>query len=421
MNRIFILTSILFFLLTCSSSFARYQIDITPSITITDRYDDNIDLEVNNKISDYTTTVSPGLTLDITSGKNSLQLRYTPSIVRYREMDQNDTTRQSGAFTFFEDISSRLRFELSDTYLRSEEQIESTDGIIGIRSSRNLYQRNNGRADMSYSFGPNSSISFGYNHSLMENDDITLDDGTVFDPYISLVNRLNSTNGMEFNISYSIADFTRDDGNPPGDDYRGISETLRYIYNLNPHTSISAAYGINRRNFKGESEDYCVYDGDINLDHNFSARYAFSLSLGGFKQKNKFSNGENGFTGNFLLRGDFNRGNYNFGINSGWNEVYLEADRRGFTKYKGLTFNLQYQVTERISNYTDISYRYDEDTTGSITKAINASYGWSITVNRWYTVTIDYSCFSRDENLSNNDYIVNQITLNLGLSKPFRW
>ena len=97
--------------------YAKYQSEFTPSISIGELYDDNIDLEAADEKVDWVTTISPGITLNLVSeGDNNISLRYSPTLVRYKNEDQNNTVRHSGALTISNNLTSHLRFDLSDTY-----------------------------------------------------------------------------------------------------------------------------------------------------------------------------------------------------------------------------------------------------------------------------------------------------------------
>jgi uncharacterized protein (PEP-CTERM system associated) len=169
-SKISILFLVSFILFPCLVS-AKYQVDLTPTISVGEQYDDNINLERENEIRDhdYITTITPSFDLHIVSERDNIAIRYSPSIVRYREEDQYNTVRHSGTLSLNTELGARLTFTIADTYLKTEEPIEETEGIIGLRRTRNSYQRNTGNAGIIYAFGPENTLTFGYNHSLLEN------------------------------------------------------------------------------------------------------------------------------------------------------------------------------------------------------------------------------------------------------------
>ncbi|MGB2764793.1 MAG: hypothetical protein WBC20_10315, partial [Candidatus Aminicenantaceae bacterium] len=132
-------------------------------------YDDNIYLEATNEKSDYLTTVSPGINMMISSINRSLSLDYSPTWVYYDEYDENDTVRHAGNLAFWQNIAEHLRFNLTDTYLKSEDPLEDIEEVEGVRSTRDTFYRNTGSASLLYQFGPEDTVTFGYRHNLLEN------------------------------------------------------------------------------------------------------------------------------------------------------------------------------------------------------------------------------------------------------------
>ena len=112
----FILITLFLFPMICV---ADYRFELTPRISLSQVYDDNIYLEATNEKSDYLTTVSPGINMIISSINRSLSLDYSPTWVFYDEYDENNTVRHAGTLTFWQNIAEHLRFNLTDTYLKS--------------------------------------------------------------------------------------------------------------------------------------------------------------------------------------------------------------------------------------------------------------------------------------------------------------
>jgi hypothetical protein len=268
------------------NSYARYQSEFTPSASLSTLYDDNIDLDRTNEKSDLITSLSLGLNVNFTSPKNKFFLQYSPSIVRYKNQDIDDTIRHRGSLSYTGALSQDLIFEISDTYIRSEDPIEETEGIIGVRTTRKTYQRNMGSAGLSYSFGAEDVFSLGYRHQWLENSDISLDDGMVMDPYANLTYWFNVKHGVELSTDYTETSFTRDDNTLPGDDYSGFRHGVGYRYRLNPRTTASINYGYANRTFERSSQEYMVHEGSLGLFQKLSETASYGFSAGYFVRKN---------------------------------------------------------------------------------------------------------------------------------------
>jgi len=411
---------ILYMFSTCLS-LAQTHFEVTPSISVSEVYDDNIYLTYANEESDYITTVSPSIDLNIISENSNLTFLYSPTFVRYAQEDENDTVRHSGTLTFSQELSQRLRFDLTDTYLRTEEPVETTEGIESVRSNRNTYQRNTGRATLQYTFGEENALSLGYGHSMLENEDITLDDGTTRNPFANMTYWFNVKNGIELDYQYTKADFTRDDNNAAGDDYTGNAAGIRYLYRFTPHTTGYAGYDFTNRHFEGLSEDYKVHEGTIGFDHSFSQELSLSVGGGYFIQKNRQSDDEKGYSYNTSLVKSLEQGSISFGGQGGWSEAYLEAERTGFTRYWGLNSQFEYQLMERLSSYAGGSYRRNKEPGDREWETLRANCGISWAFYQYFSLSLDYSSSTRDDDINTDDYNANRIMLILSAGKMYRW
>jgi hypothetical protein len=226
---------------------------------------------------------------------------------------------------------------------------------------------------------------------------------------------------MEVSAGYTVADFARDDNTAPGDDYSGKAAGLRYLYRFTPHTTGSLGYNLTGRVFDGPSEDYDVHEGSIGLSHEFSSTTSLSFSAGYFSIKNELSDNEDGYTYELSFSKTLDRGIFAINGSGGWNEAYLEAERRGLTRYQGLASRLEYRVAESLTNYAGISCRQDKDDEDRRSKTIRVNYGWRLLFLRYFSVSLDYTCSVRDDDLDTQDYMVNRVMLNVTASKPYRW
>ncbi len=401
---------------------ANYKTRFTPSISVSETYDDNVDLENTNEKSDWITSISPGFSLDVYSQNNNLMLKYSPSIVRYKDEDDNNTVRHSGSISFNEALSKNLLFKLSDSYIKSEDPLEDTQGIIGVRDTRNTYQRNNWASSISYTFGPSNSFILGYSHSWLENDDVTLDDGKIFDPYTSIEYWFSQKHGMEINFGYTDAEFSRDDSGIPDDNYSGGTSGIKYLYRIDSHSTFTVKYDYTCRNFTGlkNEEDYMVHESSLGFDKQISKDLSYSFSGGYFIQNRDYSDDGKGAIFDFSLHKEINRGSLEISANGGWDEITLEAERKGFTKYQQLMANFNYQVTKNINTYSRMSYRQDKDSISHKSKTVRVTYGWRWLFSKYYSAILEYSCATRDDYDIDDDYNVNRVKIGIEWRQPYK-
>lgn len=400
---------------------AEYRLELTPRISISQVYDDNIYLDNTNEKSDYLTMASPGVNLMISSINNSLSLDYSPTWVFYDEYDENDTVRHAGNLAFWQNIAEHLKFNLTDTYRKSEEPLEDMEEVEGVRSTRNTYKRNTGSASLLYQFGPEDTVTFGFRHSLLENEDVTLDDGKIQNIFSNATYWFDVKNGLVLNAEFTDANFSRDDGSIAGDDYAGHAAGIQYNYRFTQTTRVSVSYDITARDFDGRTEDYEIYEVFIGFEHALSPDVSFSLGGGSFTQQNEQSGDETGFLYNASLAKRFQRGSFSIESRGGWDEAYLEAERRGFTRYWGADAGLEYRFMQELNGYAGGSYRRDKDSADREWTTRRVNCGLRLMFMRWFSLSLDYSYAQRDDDLDAEDYTDNRVTLTLSASKLYRW
>ncbi len=432
------------FIVQIQVSFAQSHLELTPSLSISEEYDDNLFLDSTDEKSDYLTMASPGFSFSLVSQNIELGLEYVPTFVEYADKNEYDTVRHSGTLTFGQDLTEYLRLDVTDTWLRSEEPLETVEEVEGERRTRNTYERNTGSASLRYVFGMENALTIGYRHSLLENEenqDDDVDDGRIQNPFVTVTYHFNVKNQIELDYGFTRADFWRDDvpqdGVLTGDDYTGHSAGIRYIYSFTPHTTGSLGYSLATRNFDvfvlddtTENQDYKVHEGSIGFEHAFAPDLSLSAGAGYFSQDyvnasetspDEPRHDETGYTYNAMLNKQFERGSFSIGGNGGWDEAYLEAERRGFTRYWSANTTLEYQILESVNSYAGGSYRRDRDENDRDWENLRGNCGLTWSCLRWFSLSLDYSYAERNDDEDLDDYRVKRVTLILTASRLYRW
>jgi hypothetical protein len=403
---------------------AQQQYTLTPSLSVSETYDDNIYLDPQNEISDYITAISPGISLDVRSPRSDLLLTYVPSIVRYSRETENDTVRHLGRLTYRQDIQERFRFDFTNTYIRSEEPLETTEGIETVRRTRNPYQRNTGEARMSYQFGREDTVTAGYRNDLLINEDPTLEDGTIHEPFADFVKWFDQRHGVGLSYRYSVGDFDREDGLRSQQDYTGHSPAIRYMHRVSPRLSGYLSYAYTTREFDKPTfrEDYDVHTAMIGVEKQFGPQTSVTAGLGYFVQEPERSESQSGISYNASLRKAYQRGSFLIGGAGGWDEQYLEAENRGFVEFWSIEASGEYRFLERVTGYARALYREDTYSQTDIeTQTLRASAGIRWNFYRYLSIALDYTHGTRDSDDPTDEYKANRFMVILSGSKPYVW
>jgi hypothetical protein len=419
-----VLPVLLSFLFLEEASLAQNQFEVTPSLSVNETYDDNIFLTNTNKVSDYITVTTPGIAMSLLREHTNLRLNYTPSFVWYGDRTDLDTIRHSAGLSFGQDLAQRLRFDLTDTYLQSEDPLQDVQDVQGLRRTRNEYWTNSGLASLGYIFGTENKVSVSYGHNYIKNDEVTLDNSEVQNPYANLAYWFDVKNGVELMYSYTDGHFWRGDNLPASDDYTAHAPGIRYIRRFTPNSKAYVGYNYATYDFAGRLEqDFSVHDGTVGLEHSFSPEYTVAASAGYFITVNEITENKDGLTYAASLTRNFARGSIKVGGNGGWGYANLQQTvgvMTGFSQYYGGYVNGAYQVLERVNVYAGASYRYDKYTLYK-TDFFRGNCGLRWGFLRYFYLVLDYAYSQYSEDMGVNQYTDNRVSLTIGASKLYKW
>jgi hypothetical protein len=416
----------MFLLLSPFPAFSQYEYQLTPSIGVSEEYNDNINARPADEVSDYITGLTPAISFDILTQNTTLDLRYAPTFVFYKNNKQNNTTRHLSTLTWDQRLSQYLNFNITNTYYRSEQPIEYSDAVLGVRRDRQTYQRNFGRFNFNFLFGPQNAVTFGYSLNYLKNEDPSIADGNIQTPSGSLAYWFNINNGIQINYSYVKADFKRDV--PPQtivqlfqNDYTGNNAGFRYTYRFNPNTSAYVDYGYSDRDFDGPTPNYNVSQISGGFDHAFSLETSLLLSGGYFIQDNKFFGENDDYLYNVRLSKLFQYGSFSIGGRGGWDENFLDPQRFGFTRYSSADAKLDYQIAERLTFYVGGFYRRDRNNLNIGWTTARGNFGLRWTFLQFLSLSLDYRYAARHSDIPFDEFKVNSIMLRFAAGKLYRW
>lgn len=408
---------------------AEYRYQLTPSISVGEVYDDNIDLSRDNKKSDYITGATPGIDFHILSRKTSLRIKYAPTFVRYARESGNNTTRHSANLDLSRQLSRHWSLDLSDTFLRSEDPLEDVLDLAGVRTTRNIYKNNDATAGFRYQFGPENVLSFGYRHGLRENSQPDLDDWTTQEFFSHVDYWPDVKNGLSIHYAYTRGDFSRDDLSNAGEDYTGFTTGLSYHYRFSPHTRCDVRYEFTKRDFEipldrageGPDESYNAHNMTVGMEHAFSRHFTAALRGGYYLQKRETAGDEGGPLYEVSLNRTFRHGSLTFGGDGGWHESYIDDSRRGFIRYNGVRARLAYQFLKELRGHAEGAYQVNRDSLSMEWKTYRGSSGLQWSFMRWYALSLDYTYARRSGDDHTQDYTDNRVMLRLTFQRPYIW
>lgn len=395
------------------------SLEVQPSAQLGVEYDDNIFLEPSNKESDMLWTASPGILLRAQEFKDRLEVLYIPTFVRYRDHTESDTVRHNAGVDLAKYITPHLKFELKDTYLKTEESIEPQREIFNVRRTRGTYWRNTVRPSLSYQFGPTETVSVGYDYEILENSDPDANDARKFGPLASLTYGFDIRNILTISAAQYRYDLERETGSTDIEDFDAIDTAVRYTYRFSPQSSIYTDYSLSSRDFIDDSPDYLVHTGTLGWSHALTRHTTLNLEAGYFVQDQKGSDNTGDFVFGAVLNRKMERGSVSISARSGWNEYFLEAEPRGFSTYRTVGGRFEYRLLEELISYAGGSYWESETPDGLVDSVYEGTLGLRLDFFRYYGAALEYLHLNRSSNIPEDEYTSNRVMFSISARGPF--
>jgi len=258
----------------------------SPSVSIQEEYNDNLDLTDKNKKNDFITTVYPGIRFSSKETKYGLDLDYRLGLVFYAKETDRNYVGHAGNLNAWYTWDRRLTFRARDYLIRSEEprEQEFTPGalpdqyLLGTQRARAIYLRNVFEPSIEYQLGKEGNLSLNYRNNIYKNQDPLSQDSREDFVNPRLTYWFNVRNGISLEYGLTLGQFDR------SPDLTGHMATGRYTYRFNPRTSIFGDVAFLRRDFESPSIDYDVYRPSLGISHAFTPTLTSRAQLGYFWQ-----------------------------------------------------------------------------------------------------------------------------------------
>ena len=402
-----------------SDILSRFQ----PYITVQEDYTNNLYLTPKNKISDYITSISPGLrfstlprseiTREFRPASSSIETRYgldldyNMPLVYYAKGSRNNYVGLAGTLSAWYSFDPRFTFRVRNYSIRSEEPRERDYSATALpgqfllsvdRGNRPIYFRNVFGPSVEYRFGREDIFSIYYENNIYRNQSPLSEDSTENFINPRLTYWFNIRNGLSLDYGLILGNFQR------SPDLIGHTTTARYTYRFNPRTSVFGEYTFLKRNFDSPSIDYDVHRPSFGIEHAFSPSLSGRAQLGYFWQNPEKGSKAGGYFYDVSATQRAERTTYTLLYQGGYIEDYFTAQNLGFTKYHRGIATVTHQLKERMT----VELR------GSLERATFDSgqrdwiYGiWgnaSYQIIRWLTLSAEVSRREDHSNINTSDY-----------------
>ncbi len=400
-----------------------YQSTFTPSLSISEEYTDNIFLTENNEEYDYTTSISPGFNFQVFEKRYGASLSYNPSYVHYDRFHENSTWRQNASFSGWSDLSKHTKLTINDTFVRTEDpNIGEDSGIekdTTIRRNREPYYTNSSSLNLNHKFSERDNIGVGYLHSFLENKDPDTEDNERHNPSINYSHMFNPYLSLDTSVSYTRGDFE------VSDNFDNWNGSLTLVKKFTKYLDGSIRYSHTIMDYKGDTEEYKIYDPSIGMNYTIAEDTFLSMNVGYFVQDRENSDDESGLTltGNLGKTWEFKRGSITATGSSGYEESYFGSENLGFNRYYGAQTSANYRLIKSLTGNISGSFRRNkyinqDDNRADWLKNAGAGLTFNPITIRWLHLSLNYSYSTVDSTQKENEYDENRVLLSITLSPP---
>ena len=429
----FILTLIVFLgVLGPSNTDGASRITLTPRLTLTESYIDNLDL-VNDKIedpdSDWITMVSPGFQLLYETPKANLTLDYEAGLEYYLNDSSRDTTRHNGLFSWDHQLTPSFTWRANNLLLVSDDPVTVVDGqTLEVAQERQTRYRNFAEASFTWRYAPENSLTAGYRNRFFTSDSDDEEESIANEVFFNLDNWVVPRFGINVESYGNRTEFDQPNGFTmiPTDDFYQYLLGLTLNYRWRPEYIFYARYRILGQDFDrsdaSTSDNYIVHEPVLGFNLTLSPQIQFLAEGGYFKQEVINRNyGTDGFYGNFGLNAQMNRTTIGITGNSGYELDYTTTTNRGFSKVRGFGVNAQYQLTRSISLSGSGEYQWQDYVDINTTEQTYIATALiDYTIRPWLRLSLEGTRLRRESTDNTGEFRDFRFTFSLRLSYPWR-
>jgi hypothetical protein len=431
-HLVFLLTLVaLGLLLFTGTGRAQTKGTFTPRVSVSETYDDNIDLEPHDKNSDWITVVSPGLNFQLESQHTQLALDLAAGLSFYLQESSNDTVRYTGSLSWDQQVAQHLSLHVSDALTRSEDPITEEDGrITDISQGREVQYRNTGEASTSWQFGAEDLVTLGYRNRLLNSNSSQTEDIRANEGFLDLETWLVPQFGIGTKTRINRSNFQQPRGfiGEPTDDFYQYETGITLNYRWKPTHVVYASYYFLFQDFTDrgaatDTDDYGLHEGGLGLIVPLGSNTTFDAEGGYFYQDFQNGGSRDGPTFRANLATTQERSSFSISGSGGYDQDYYSSENLGSSEFYDASGTATYMLTENFRTFADASYRWekfygDDDTSDRRDKTWLVSGGLGYTLRDWLTLSLEGTHLRRDSTDNDQEFTDNRVMLLITASYP---
>jgi len=407
-----------------SAQAESFQFVWATNLSVSEQYDDNVNLEETDKQDDWITSVTPGLRGGLETEKTSATLNYDLSFVTYAKSSNDDTLRHTASLGASRPITEYATLGLLDSFSYREDpllsytdEVEDPSGIVS--DQRYPYYINTARANVYYMLGNSGSLDVAFVHTLYENTAPDTESRQSFSPSADLTHWFNTHHGMTLSYSYVRTEYEQSHMQAQ---HTG-NASYTYRFNLRDQASLACRYDMFE--YGGTRGDYLILDGSLAFSHRFSEQASGSISVGYSMPANDDTSSSGRVRGAASFSWQTPIHGYALNVSSGYRMSLFQAPEQGFSWNRNASVYYRYQILEKLSLRLSGFFNQEEfeATAAGTDTTWGTSAGLEVLLLDWLSGSMGYQYRQMDSDLY-SDFIDNRVTVSLiasysGEPRPF--
>lgn len=409
-----------FFIVLFSTVTASSEVitQFVPSLSISENYTDNHNQTENNKVDEFYTVYSAGISVGIIDKNANVFLEYRPEYRDYASFDDQDSWRHDVSITGQTQVSKRTLLSFSENYVRDLSHTARTNSL-------ERHDTNTTLAGLVYEFGPKNSFGLNYTFSFDDYENSNADEYTSHNPSASFSYWFVPQFGLNSSVSYEKTKYDISTDEP-----ETWSGNIRLIKNMTPHFDTYISYA---HTFTDQANgDHTIYNPSVGFDWQPDQDSEISIGLGVLFQEwdnQNYDDSQDIFIDLDMYKNfDFSRkGTLSVTGSSGYSATSDDAASLGFEIYYQAGALLTYRLTRRLTAELNASYQisqFDEPVFDRRDNTMNLGAGLVWAPLKWLSLNLSYSFTDFDTNDAvREDYQENVglFTISMMPSRPARF
>jgi predicted porin len=415
------------------------QLLFTPRATVTEEYNDNIDLDRRNKQDDFITTVTVGGTLELLGQVSGMRVAYDPGYSFYADNDEYDSWQHNLLGSVWHNFSRETRLDLTNYFLYTkdplaDDDVEDERGNIIVRGNdrqrnRDTFWRENATARLSHQFGVEDSFYVAFAYGLYKYDNPADEDFQESTPSAGMTYWFTQWTGVDMEAAYTRGVY----------DAGTSSDFNNYLGRLRLNQRISREFGVYgeyRQIYRDYDErieggdalesDYWVYAPSVGVFYQFDPTLTSSLGVGYFYQQIEDADDEQGpfISAEINKLWDFQRWNIRARGSSGIGSQDYSGDALGLERFGQAELIGRYNFTRDFFGDLNLRYRYSDfinSEEDEVDHRYTVDVGLGYSVTRWMTLRLAYAFDKLDAINTTDDYEQHRAYLTVTLQPDQPW